>query len=51
MIKVGLDLGIFKILARDAGPKTANEVAKETAADPVLIGEVSWILSIAFDSS
>jgi hypothetical protein len=37
MIKVGLDLGIYKVLAGADGPKTAEEVAQETGADPTLM--------------
>lgn len=37
MIKVGLDLGIFKILASADGRVTTEEIAKDTGADPELI--------------
>ncbi|GAB1314336.1 hypothetical protein MFIFM68171_04546 [Madurella fahalii] len=40
MIKVGLDLGIFKVLAGTSGAKTAEEVAKETGADPALMKRI-----------
>ncbi|KAK0712210.1 O-methyl transferase B [Apiosordaria backusii] len=40
MIQVGLDLGIFKCLAAADGPKTVEEVAKETGADPTLMKRI-----------
>ncbi|KAK7741958.1 hypothetical protein SLS62_010853 [Diatrype stigma] len=40
MIKIGLDLGIFRVLAEAKGAKTAEEVGKETGADPDLIKRI-----------
>ncbi|KAI1386128.1 O-methyl transferase B [Hypoxylon trugodes] len=40
MIKIGLDLGIFKILASAAGAKTVEDIAKDTRADPQLIKRI-----------
>ncbi|KAI1097619.1 O-methyl transferase B [Jackrogersella minutella] len=40
MIKVGLDLGIFKILAGADGAKTADEIARDAGADPQLIKRI-----------
>ncbi|MCJ1396940.1 hypothetical protein MMC11_000132 [Xylographa trunciseda] len=39
-IKVAIDLGIFKILTAAHGPKSVEELAKETKADPVLMGRI-----------
>ncbi|KAI2464675.1 O-methyl transferase B [Annulohypoxylon bovei var. microspora] len=39
-IKVGLDLGIFKVLAGADGAKTVEEIAKDTGADPQLIKRI-----------
>lgn len=41
MIKIGLDLNIFKVLAESKAAKTAEEVAKDTGADPQLISMYS----------
>ncbi|XDG08335.1 hypothetical protein ABKA04_007950 [Annulohypoxylon sp. FPYF3050] len=40
MIKIGLDLNIFKVLAESKGAKTAEEIAKDTGADPQLIKRI-----------
>ena len=37
MIKIGLDLGIFKVLASASGTKTVDEIAQETGANPQLM--------------
>ena len=42
MIKVGFDLGIFKILAKANSAKSAEEIAKEAGADPELISRHGW---------
>lgn len=39
MIQVGLDLNIFKVLAGVDRAMTADEVAKETGADPQLMSK------------
>ncbi|KAK0630990.1 O-methyl transferase B [Bombardia bombarda] len=40
MIKVGLDLGIFKVLAGADGAMTADEMAQKTGADPQLMKRI-----------
>ncbi|KAI1206245.1 O-methyl transferase B [Annulohypoxylon truncatum] len=40
MIQVGLDLGIFKVLAKANGAMTVDDVAKETGADPLLMKRI-----------
>ena len=36
--QIGVDLGLFEILAQSSKPKTAKELAKATGADAQLIG-------------
>lgn len=39
-IKIAVELGIFKLMADAAGPLSADEIAKSTNADPVLMGNL-----------
>ncbi|KAI1377949.1 O-methyl transferase B [Hypoxylon crocopeplum] len=40
MIKIGLDLGIFNVLAKANGVKTVEDIAKDTGADPELLKRI-----------
>lgn len=41
MIRVGLDLGIFEILAKAVSPMSVEEVAKDAGADPELMSSTA----------
>lgn len=39
-VRIGIQLGIFTILAEDNTPKTAYQLSKQTKAEKLLIGKV-----------
>lgn len=39
-VRIGIQLGIFPILAKSNTPKTAQQLSDETKAEKLLIGEL-----------
>lgn len=39
-VRIGIQLGIFTILAESKTPKTAHQLSDETKAEKLLIGEL-----------
>lgn len=45
-VRIGVQLGVFTILAESNTPKTAQQLSDETKAEKLLIGELHFLSSL-----